>query len=94
MVLSDTCNIEIWDKDGLTSIKESQRLDINYIMRTPEILSKIFSTPSEKLLSQMELRDKLSNIIVYQGIIHGSKEKLEAELSMSLGKNIIVIQSK
>ncbi len=60
-------------------------------MRTPEILSKVFSTSADKLLSQLELQNKLSNITVYQGIIHGSKEKLEAELSMSSGKNIIII---
>lgn len=94
MVLNDTCDIEIWDKDGLTSIRKSKKLDIDYILRTPELLFDIFHTPSDKLLSQLELKNKLSNITVYQGIINGNKEKLESELSINLGKKIIVIQVK
>lgn len=93
MPLSDTCDIDIWDKDGLTSIKKSQKLDIEYMMRTPEILSQIFSSPSEKSLSKLELKNKLSKIIVYQGIICGDKKKLELELSETFGKKIVVIQN-
>ena len=94
MALNDTCDIEIWDKDGLTSIKESKKLDINYILRTPEILSKVFCNFSDKILTEAELKSKLSSITVYQGIIHGNKEKLESELSINLGKKIVVIQIK
>lgn len=92
MPLSDTCDIDIWDKDGLTAIKESQKLDIEYIMRTPKILFQIFSSPLEKSLSKLELENKLSKIIVYRGIICGDKKKLELELSETFGKKIVVIQ--
>ena len=91
MTLNDTCDMDIWDADGLTSIKESKRLEPEYIMRTPAILAQVFSETSDKLLSQMEQRNKLSNIIVYEGVIHGSREKLQDTLSQDMGRKIIVI---
>lgn len=90
MALTDTCDIELWDKDGFASIKESKKLDTDYIMRSPQVLSKVLSS-ADKMLSTIEQRGKLSRVIVYEGKIIGSKEKLESELSNSIGKKVIVI---
>ncbi len=88
---NESCDVEIWDKDGFTAINGSKRIETDHIMRHPELLAKIFTAQSDKLITEQDQRSKLSAMLVFEGKVMGSKEKLETSLTQDIGKKVVII---
>lgn len=91
MVITDSVDMEIWDKDGLFSIKESRLLSTDEIVKSKEIQKLLFASLHDKPLTDFDMRNKITSMRVYQGIIHGDREKLQDLISSDIGSKIHLV---
>lgn len=94
MVITDSVDIEIWDKGGLFSIKDSRLLSTDEIVESKEMQKLLFTSLHDKLLTAFDMRHKIAQMRVYEGVIHGDREKLQDLISSDIGSKVYLVPRK
>jgi len=90
MPVTESVDQEIFGREYM-SIRNSRRIEAYEIISDKKLMAKLSLSPDDKLLPENELLNKLSRFKIFEGIIHGNKTALEAQISNDMGVKVILV---
>ena len=87
-------NYDLFHVDGHHTLTNPRDIEVEEVLSTPEIMSKVFSSHADKQLSQQDKINRLNTFKVIEAEIVGNIRVLQEEIEEDTGKRVILIHKE